>query len=75
MWHVILSGIDTSSVSGKRDYAVLILLMTYGLRVKDLIGLKIENIDFQHCQLSFTQSKTGRRDAGGRKAGSMGKDG
>lgn len=59
----ILSGIDTSSVSGKRDYAVLILLMTYGLRVKDLIGLKIENIDFQHCQLSFTQSKTGRHYA------------
>lgn len=55
----ILSGIDTSSVSGKRDYAILILLMTYGLRAKDLIELKIENIDFQHCRLSFTQSKTG----------------
>lgn len=55
----ILSAIDVSSVSGKRDYAILILLMTYGLRVKDLIELKIENIDFQHCRLSFTQSKTG----------------
>lgn len=55
----ILSCIDISSVSGKRDYAILILLMTYGLRVKDLIELRMENIDFQHSRLSFTQSKTG----------------
>lgn len=55
----ILSCIDTSSVSGKRDYAILILLMTYGLRVKDLIELRMENIDFQYSRLSFTQSKTG----------------
>lgn len=54
-----LSGIDKSSVSGKRDYAILILLMTYVLRVRDLIELRIENINLQHCQLSFTQSKTG----------------
>lgn len=55
----ILSAIDTSTLPGKRDYAILVLLMTYGLRVKDLIELKIGNIDFQHCRLSFTQSKTG----------------
>lgn len=57
----ILSCIDTSTISGKRDYAILILLMTYGVRVKDLIELKTKHIDFQHYRLSFTQSKTGNQ--------------
>ena len=55
----ILSAIDTSTLPGKRDDAIRVLLMTYGLRVKDLIERKIGNIDFQHCRLSFTQSKAG----------------
>lgn len=56
----ILAGINTTTLIGKRDYAILIILMTYGLRVKDLIELKTENIDFQHGYISFRQSKTGK---------------
>lgn len=36
----ILSAIDTSTLPGKRDDAILVLLMTYGLRVKDLIRMR-----------------------------------
>ena len=57
----ILEEINTDTLIGKRDYAILIVLMTYGLRVKDLIELKTENIDFQHGYLSFRQSKTGKQ--------------
>lgn len=57
----ILAGINTTTLIGKRDYAILIVLMTYGLRVKDLIELKTENIDFHHGYLSFRQSKTGKQ--------------
>lgn len=56
----ILAGINTTTLIGKRDYAILIILMTYGLRVKDLVELKLENIDFQHGYISFKQSKTGK---------------
>jgi len=55
----ILSGIERSCPSGKRDYAIMLMLVTYGLRAKDLVELKTENIDFQHCCISFKQSKTG----------------
>jgi site-specific recombinase XerD len=55
----ILSYIDCNCLSGKRDYAIMLVLVTYGLRAKDLAELKIENIDFQHCCISFKQSKTG----------------
>ena len=56
----ILSSIDRNSLSGKRDYAIMLMLTTYGLRAKDLVELKTENIDFQHCYISFKQSKTER---------------
>lgn len=55
----ILFSIDRNCLSGKRDYAIMLMLITYGLRVKDLVELKTENIDFQRCCISFKQSKTG----------------
>lgn len=55
----ILTGIDRNNLSGKRDYAIMLVLATYGLRAKDLIELKTENIDFQNGYISFRQSKTG----------------
>lgn len=55
----ILSSIDSNCLSGKRDYAIMLMLATYGLRAKDLVELKTENIDFQHCCICFKQSKTG----------------
>jgi site-specific recombinase XerD len=55
----VLEGIDCNSVTGKRDYAILLMLATYGIRATDLVCLKVGNIDFQHDCFSFIQSKTG----------------
>lgn len=54
----ILAGIDRNTRAGKRNYAIMIILATYGLRAKDLVELKSENVDFQHRLISFRQSKT-----------------
>lgn len=54
----ILAAIDSNTRVGKRNYAIMIVLATYGLRAKDLVELKIENVDFRHRLISFHQSKT-----------------
>lgn len=55
----ILNDIARDSLVGKRDYSIMMMFVAYGIRVTDLINLKIGDIDFQHNCFSFTQSKTG----------------
>ncbi|ATW26038.1 tyrosine-type recombinase/integrase [Candidatus Formimonas warabiya] len=55
-----LESIDYGSLIGKRDYAILLMLATYGIRATDLVRLKVGDIDFQHNCFSFIQSKTGK---------------
>ncbi len=54
----ILSVIDRSNPLGKRDYAIILLAVRYGLRVGDIKNLELSNIDFKNCKLQLTQSKT-----------------
>ena len=54
----LLSAIDRGNPSGKRDYAILLLVARLGIRIGDVNRLKFENIDWQKKTLSFTQSKT-----------------
>ena len=51
----LLAAVDRSNALGKRDYAILILAVRYGLRVSDIRGLTFENIDFKNCKLRITQ--------------------
>ncbi len=55
----MLNSIDCGSTSGKRDYAIMLMLAAYGIRAADLINLKVANVDFQCNHFSFVQSKTG----------------
>lgn len=55
----IISGIDTSTCLGKRDYAILSLAKTTGLRASDIINLKLTDIDWRLGVISIIQSKTG----------------
>lgn len=43
----ILASIDRKSPSGKRDYAIVLLLATYGLRGKEVVNVKLEDIDWR----------------------------
>ncbi|MGH9437610.1 MAG: tyrosine-type recombinase/integrase [Terriglobia bacterium] len=49
---------DRSPV-GLRDYAILTLLSTYGLRAGEITALRLEDIDWSHDRLRILHSKTG----------------
>lgn len=50
---------DRTSI-GLRNYAILLLLATYGLRAGEVVHLRLEDIDWRHECLHVRQSKTGR---------------
>lgn len=49
---------DTSPI-GLRDYAILMLLATYGLRATEIVTLRLEDIDWRRDVLRVRHSKTG----------------
>ncbi|CAH2805763.1 MAG: Integrase/recombinase, RitA [uncultured Paraburkholderia sp.] len=49
---------DLSPV-GLRDYAILILLSTYGLRAAEVVNLRLDDIDWRRDVLRVRHSKTG----------------
>jgi len=49
---------DRSSI-GLRDYAILLLLSTYGLRAGEIKGLRVDDIDWRAETLNVRQSKSG----------------
>jgi site-specific recombinase XerD len=55
----VLTSIDRRSVRGKRDYAILMLLATYGLRAQDIAQLELAAIDWQRSQFHVLGRKAG----------------
>ncbi len=47
------------SPTGLRDYAILMLLATYGLRAAEIVRLRLEDIDWRRDVLRVHHSKTG----------------
>jgi site-specific recombinase XerD len=56
----ILSSIDRGNALGKRNYAMVLLGAKYGLRISDIISLKLSELDFENNRISITQQKTGK---------------
>lgn len=54
----LLATIDRNSPIGKRDYAIILLACTMGLRSIDIKNLKVSDFDWQKKQLSIIQHKT-----------------
>ena len=54
----IENSIDTSTIQGKRDYAIILLASRMGLRSGDIVNLKIEDITGKD-ELNIIQQKTG----------------
>jgi site-specific recombinase XerD len=54
----ILSAVDRGNPLGKRDYAILMLAVKYGLRVSDIKNLELKNFDFKNSKLRIIQFKT-----------------
>lgn len=55
----LLASIDRRSDMGKRDYAILMLLATYGLRAREIAALCLEHFDWAHDQLDIPMRKGG----------------
>ncbi len=55
----VLAAVDRRTRVGLRDYAILLLLATYGLRGIELRRLQIEDIDWRQERLHIPQRKAG----------------
>lgn len=56
----IVSAIDRSTTAGKRDYAIIQLSATTGMRAVDIIHLKLTDIDWRKGEIRIVQKKTKR---------------
>jgi site-specific recombinase XerD len=54
----LLEAIDRGNPAGKRDYAMLLLVVRFGLRSMDIKHLKLENFQWRENRLRVIQSKT-----------------
>lgn len=56
----LLTSIDRSTPMGLRDYTMLFLIATYGLRACDIRNLQLEDIRWRLREIQVTQRKTGK---------------
>ncbi|MCP3441162.1 site-specific integrase [Bradyrhizobium sp. CCGUVB14] len=55
----LLASIDRRSPLGKRDYAMMMLLATYGLRAAEVASLTLDDIDWRNERLKIRERKAG----------------
>lgn len=58
--NVLLSTFDRSTATGRRDYAIALCMTELGLRVSEVVGIDLDDIDWRHGVISIRSSK-GRR--------------
>jgi integrase/recombinase XerD len=59
----VLAGVDRRTPCGKRDYAMLLLLVTYGLRGREVAALTLDDIDWKRERLGIPERKAGHSTA------------
>lgn len=55
----VLEVVDRRTVRGRRDYAILLMLVTYGLRACEVANLTLDDIDWRHERLQIPNRKAG----------------
>ena len=55
----LIASIDRRADLGKRDYAILVLLASYGLRAREIAALSLDDFDWKHAQVSIPMRKGG----------------
>lgn len=56
----VLSSVDRGNPTGKRDYAILLMIARYGIRCSDIKNLKLENLHWDNNTILLIQQKTGK---------------
>lgn len=60
---MMLEAVDRRTIVGRRDYAILLLLVTYGLRAREIAALTLDDIDWKRERLSVPERKAGHSTA------------
>jgi integrase/recombinase XerD len=55
----VLGGVDRRTPCGKRDYAILLLLVTYGLRAREVAAVTLDDIDWRRDRLAVPGRRAG----------------
>jgi integrase len=55
-----LNAIDRSTVVGRRDYAMFLLIATYGLRTSEVVALSLDDLEWRAQRIRVPRSKVGR---------------
>jgi integrase/recombinase XerD len=56
----LLAAVDRADPKGKRDYAILLVVVRLGLRVSDIRGLKLSSLNWNRKMITLTMQKTKR---------------
>ena len=59
----VLGSVDRRTEAGRRDYAILLLLVTYGLRGREVAALTLDDIDWKRERLAIPERKAGHSTA------------
>jgi integrase/recombinase XerD len=59
----LLEVVDRRTPLGKRDYAIILLLVTYGLRAREVAALTLEDLDWPRARLRVPERKAGHSTA------------
>jgi integrase/recombinase XerD len=60
---IMLQVVDRRTVRGRRDYAILLLLVTYGLRAHEVVKLTLDDFDWQQERFQVPARKAGHWSA------------
>ncbi|MHC9541860.1 MAG: site-specific integrase [Vulcanimicrobiota bacterium] len=55
----LIGAIDRGTIKGRRDYAMILMLATYGLRVSEIAALKLDDISWRSRQILVPRPKVG----------------
>ena len=59
----MLAKVDRRTTVGRRDYAILLLLVTYGLRAREVAALTLDDVDWRNDRLRVPERKAGHSTA------------
>jgi integrase len=59
----VLEAVDRRTAVGRRDYAMLLLMITYGLRGHEVAGLTLDDLDWERERLRVPERKAGHSTA------------
>jgi site-specific recombinase XerD len=57
MVRALLQSIDRTTAIGRRDYAILLLIATYGLRSSEIVALRLDDFDWRQGELRVPRCK------------------